>query len=375
MPAKIERVQYLRAAAALFVVLAHAIGDYKSVTGVDLLPLHYLGAVGVDLFFVISGFVMVQSTGSAFGTRHAAAVFLTRRAFRIAPLYWIVMALYALLQIAQGKWHVIDAQRITASALFFPYQAADGTMAPFYGIGWTLNYEMFFYGVFALWLGQRRGLALPGIAASIFAAVIAGQIVPLPQPLAYWFNAIILDFLLGVLIAMAYERGLAIPQRFAWPLIALGVVAVIGGGALGFNATLPEVPTAFPRWLAWGMPAAVIVAAVTLCRSPAFERPSWIGRWLGDTSYSMYLLHPMVIILLRKALPAGGPFAAPWTGTWAYVAGAGHVAVVIAITVLVSILSFTMLERPLIRLGKTAATLMERKRPLAGSRVPLKADL
>jgi exopolysaccharide production protein ExoZ len=373
MPAKIQRIQYLRAAAALSVVLAHAIGDYKSVTSVDLLPLHYLGAAGVDLFFVISGFVMVQSSGAAFGAPHAAAEFLTRRWFRIAPLYWIVMAGYALLQIAQGKWQVIDPARIVASALFFPLPAADGSLAPFYGIGWTLNFEMFFYVVFALCLGVRRRLAVPSIAATIGAAVIAGQMLPLPQPVAYWCNAIILDFLFGVLIAMAYERNWSIPRRAAWPLIAAAIGAVIVGGAYGFNATLPEVPTTFARWIAWGIPAATIVAAVILCRDNSFERLSGIGRQLGDASYSMYLLHPIVIILMRKLIPATSGMAEPWR----ILMGAGHIAAIIVLIALLSIASFAALERPMIRLGKAVVAHFRGRSAQAAPlpREPLKADI
>ena len=379
MPARIQRVQYLRAAAALGVVLAHAIGDYKAVAGIDLLPMHYLGAAGVDLFFVISGFVMVQSSSRSFGASNATAVFLTRRWFRIAPLYWIVMAGYALLQIAQGKWHVIQAPRVVSSALFFPMQTDDGSMAPFYGIGWTLNYEMFFYAVFALWLGVRRRLAAPGIAITICVLVVIGELFPLIQPLQYWFNAIILDFVFGVLIAVAFERGWTVTPRVAMAATAIAVAAVIGGGALGFNAVLPEVPTAFPRWIAWGLPAAIVVAAVTLCRSESFERPSRIGRALGDASYSLYLLHPIVIILLRKAVPSMA-LTADTVAPLRFLLGMGHIAVVVLLTALLSIASFVVLERPMIRLGKSFASLF-RRAPRSVSRtmpieIPrLKADI
>ena len=322
--------------------------------------LHYLGAAGVDLFFVISGFVMVQSADRIFGADRAAAIFLARRWFRIAPLYWIVMTAYALLQIAQGKWNVIDGPRIVASALFFPMQAADCSMAPFYGIGWTLNYEMFFYAIFAVWLGLRRGLAVPAIAATIAIAVVVGQTFPLIEPLHYWFNAIILDFQFGVLIAMAYERGWTISLRVALLSIVIAIAAVIGGGALGFNAVLPEVPTVFPRWIAWGCPAAIIMVAVTLCQSNAFERPSTIGRSLGDASYSIYLLHPIVIILLRKAIPATA-LSAETTVLLPYLLGFAHIAVVILVTALVSIANFIVLERPMIRLGKSLAPILQRE--------------
>jgi exopolysaccharide production protein ExoZ len=377
MPVKIQRVQYLRAFAAFTVVLAHAIGDYKAVVGIDLLPMHYLGAAGVDLFFVISGFVMVQSSGHAFGSSHSAAVFLMRRWFRVAPLYWIIMAVYALLQIAQGKWNIIDAPRILSSALFFPLQAKDGSMAPFYGIGWTLNYEMFFYAVFALWLGARRGAAISGTALTISALVIIGQIWPLPTPLNYWFNAIILDFMYGVLIAWAYDRGWKVTPQIALICCSIAVVLVIGGGALGFNALLPEMPTIFPRCIAWGLPAAIVVASVTLCRSDLFERSSKIGRALGDASYSMYLLHPIVIILLRKAIPALALM--PDTIAVLQIAmGIGHIAGVLVLTSILSLVSFAIFERPMIRLGHLMLPYLRRENRSSGQpglATRLKSDL
>jgi exopolysaccharide production protein ExoZ len=128
---QLKSIQILRAAAALGVLLDHA-GRW-----LDVAPIVDIGAAGVDLFFVISGFIMVYTSERLFGQTGAPQRFLARRIIRIVPLYWTLTAFAALVLFGFGP-------NTLGSYLFIPTHRG-----PILTVGWTLNYEMMFYSLFA----------------------------------------------------------------------------------------------------------------------------------------------------------------------------------------------------------------------------------
>src|SRR5258708_35165385 len=95
-----------------------------------------------------------------------------------------------------------------ASFLFIPYPRPSGVVDPLYGVGWTLNYEMFFYAVFAIALVARREIAVAAVAATLVVFVLANQCLGgLRLPLSYWADPIILEFVFGILVALGYRAG------------------------------------------------------------------------------------------------------------------------------------------------------------------------
>src|SRR5215467_252489 len=147
---RIGGIQVLRALAAVLVTICHAQAEIAKIGGLASAwppaALANLAGFGVDLFFVISGFIMVYSTDQLFGTAHGPMEFLKRRLLRIVPLYWIVTSLYLALtllipEFAKGY----PAGFLIASYLFIPAARPDGVIEPLVGQGWTLNYEMLFY--------------------------------------------------------------------------------------------------------------------------------------------------------------------------------------------------------------------------------------
>jgi peptidoglycan/LPS O-acetylase OafA/YrhL len=144
----------LRAAAALGVTCTHIVG-YEFVRQYQLpeiLPAFPIGNFGVDVFFVISGFVMVYASEPYFGRPRGSQEFFLRRLARIVPLYWATTTIILVYLILQ--YHDLTAVNFTpasvlASYLFIPVPQTDGFMAPVHGVGWTLNYEMFFYACFS----------------------------------------------------------------------------------------------------------------------------------------------------------------------------------------------------------------------------------
>src|SRR5205085_6006264 len=187
-----------------------------------------LGAAGVDLFFVISGFVMVYSSEALFGRLDGPVRFFLRRLARIAPLYWVVtIAIILYIYAAHGAtlWTIYSPGSLLASFLFWPYPRLDGLAFPVHLLGWTLNYEMFFYAVFAFAILLPRRAAVATVCVAFAALVTIGQLYSLPLPFGFWANSIILEFCYGMLIALLYRAGVRLPPSVT---CTLGISSVIG---------------------------------------------------------------------------------------------------------------------------------------------------
>ena len=207
-PGVLGNVQALRAIAALMVVVVHAYAvESTYLPGRPwTTPFHVLGTYGVDLFFVISGTVMLVSTATWFGEKTAPRRFLARRATRIYPPYAIVTALvlvaYLLVPSATG------AHRSARPDVLLSFLALPQRGEPLLVVGWTLTYELVFYCVFAVALRfQRRYLPLI-TAIWLLAVVLIGAFGPPENPwvrvLGSWFN---LEFVFGMAVGTAVLRG------------------------------------------------------------------------------------------------------------------------------------------------------------------------
>ena len=163
--ATLLNVQALRALAAFMVVCVH-IQALALMAGAPA-KVTEAGNAGVDLFFVISGFIMVFTTGRK---PMGPAAFFGARLRRIAPLYWsMTLAVFLVARLAPSLVQntPTDIGRLVASILFVPELRPDGTMRPVVFVGWTLNFEMAFYVLFALGLfAPRRWLGVVGTVAA-----------------------------------------------------------------------------------------------------------------------------------------------------------------------------------------------------------------
>jgi exopolysaccharide production protein ExoZ len=214
---KIHSLQALRAVAASLVVADHALldvtrGDVEnSATSLAWM----MGRIGVAIFFVISGFIMVHISWDDFGRRGAAAEFLRRRVVRIVPLYWLAtIAAFGFHKVSET--HGADAgwPELLRSILFIPYSNDDGGWAPILAQGWTLNYEMFFYALFAAALSFRRQIAVPAIVGTLVIFTFAGSFLT-PGILAYLSSPIVLLFVVGIGLAVLWRSyGLVEPKWF-----------------------------------------------------------------------------------------------------------------------------------------------------------------
>jgi exopolysaccharide production protein ExoZ len=291
-------LQILRAAAALMVVFAHIYPQLQPYGIQGAVPNFIFGASGVDLFFVISGFVMVYASERLFGARGAPWRFFARRIVRIAPIYWLATA--ALLYESSDRLPSIGATwgNILGSLAFVPVLRPDGLTVPVLDVGWTLDHEMFFYVCFSFALLLSRRLAVAAITMAFVIALHYGDALIPVLPTAYrvWLSPFLNEFLFGAWIAAAYREGLRIPAWTSGLLIALGLGMMVYAHVGNF--------TGLSRTLGWGGGAAMIVAAMTLARVPALSSRLWRPLTvLGDASYALYLFHAVLPIYLANIVP------------------------------------------------------------------------
>lgn len=301
-------IQVLRGLAAAMVVCHHYVAA-QAEQGVNAGRwLMEFGGSGVDIFFVISGFIMTI-TQSGEPRLCTARRFLLRRMLRIAPLYWgLTAAAFGLAVVAADSVHAdFSTEKFLMSMLFLPCcdgsidMAAQGYQAYVIPMAWTLTYEWLFYLVFALALALRLGpVARLGFIASCFAAgVLAGMLLRPSMPLLQVLsNPLLFEFLLGCAVAVLYQQGFRLQ---AWQALPLALAAMPVLANLGHDS-------AASRILLWGAAAFALVAAAALT-SGARAKPGLLLRpfaRLGDISYSLYLSHFFTLALfvrLQQHLP------------------------------------------------------------------------
>ena len=292
MRQKFITIQYLRGFAALLVLASHAL-LYPLVE--ENLGYGRLGWLGVILFFVISGFIMVAVTGEG---RFSAPAFLRRRFIRIAPMYWgatLLAAALALIAPQLFKTTVYDTGQLLLSLLFVPFHTpVSGGIHPLYKLGWTLNYEVFFYVCFALlaFLGAQARIVWLTVAFAAL-AVLGALFQPEPAIARFYTSFMPLAFCAGAWLGVATLSG----RLGMLSKQAIFAVAVIGLGGLvegfAFDAGQVEDGFAFIGFVAFAS-ALVLLAVRFERRLPRVA----ILEHIGDASYSIYLVHIYEVAIL-----------------------------------------------------------------------------
>ncbi|MGV8854330.1 MAG: acyltransferase family protein [Devosia sp.] len=290
---KFHTIQYLRGFAAMLVLASHAL----------LYPLiehdrgfGRLGWLGVILFFVISGFIMVAVTGEG---RFSAGDFLRRRVIRVVPLYWmatLLAAALALLAPQLFKTTVYDGTQLVLSLLFIPFHnAASGGIHPLYKLGWTLNYEMFFYVCFALLAFLGMGARVIWLTIAFAGLMVLGLLLQPQAAIPMFYTSFMpMAFCAGAWLGLATVRGklAALPPYVLYGVAAIGLVALVQGFAWGQGA-LVEDGFAFIGLL--------VFAATLVLLAERFDpqlQPIALLERIGDASYSIYLSHIYVVAIL-----------------------------------------------------------------------------
>jgi peptidoglycan/LPS O-acetylase OafA/YrhL len=278
-------IQVMRGLAALSVVFYHSINAaHRADPSIARIP--FLQA-GVDLFFIISGFVMVHVTRDKVGKPGAAREFLRNRIIRVVPLYWTYTTFMIVLLALFPSWfrsEHLNLSQALASYFFWPDRRG-----PFVQVGWTLNFEMFFYVCFALGFDRawkRYGLLIPGL----FLGGLWGVIHPTQVRtglVALAGSPFLLEFLSGMLVGYAYH-GRYRPPAWLGP-VGLAVCLILFAG---FRVHAH-------RMIEWGLP--LLFLFIT---GLGFEQRLRTGTrpllWLGDVSYSLYLSHFFTVSIMEK---------------------------------------------------------------------------
>lgn len=354
---RLSTLQLGRAFAAVSVVVGHTL--HEAAKWEDLSPaLRWADGFvpfgqGVDVFFVISGFIMYHVSRGHLDRPGYWREFARNRVVRIVPTYWFyTFVMVALLAILPSAFDTasLDLGQVVRSFLFLPgLDEARGN--PILQLGWTLNYEMFFYVLFAGAIATFGRRAVPALAVLLVAlAALHPILADGPYALQVWTRPIILDFAAGLGIGALWSRGVRVGRGAGKALVALSLATFLAIPALGLTVSM-GVYADIPFMVA----ATLFVAGLTLV--PDARPRGAVGRagvLVGDASYSLYLSHPFVltaIFLLWDRVPALRDL-----GGWAYLG------VTTAACVVASILAFWFIERPLTALARDGR-LHRRSRP------------
>ena len=285
----VASIQFLRFIAAALVVFNHsalALSHHVDSAVSNLfLGNSRFGASGVHIFFVISGFIMVYTS---FKGKDVAVLstsqFWTRRFLRIYPIYCVYCALYVLFYHNVFAVPFPSLPDLAGTLLLLP-----GYSQKIIGQGWTLAYEVYFYVCFgiAIVAGLKRGIL--GLTIFFLVSVLLRFCIDVSPPAAFVFtNSLLFEFLLGAWIAYMVVSGVRMSTVTALAMVIVGLAGYVAGFAFGFSR--------LPSLLTWGVPSALLVGGLVFIESNG-QLPIFIRRWsfLGDSSYSLYLLHVLLI--------------------------------------------------------------------------------
>ncbi|MDB5199018.1 MAG: Acyltransferase 3 [Chitinophagaceae bacterium] len=291
----LQLIQVLRGIASLLVVLLHC-----SRNSTEILQQRFLGDVflfggaGVDIFFVLSGFIITYTNFKFIGKSDHFNFFIRRRVVRIYPTYWIIISLFLLLQVLLPSFYrthfSFDFINIISTYLLLPGHVMVN------GVSWTLSYELFFYLLFSL------AFFIPQKKWSFYIAMLYAAIIILLPVMGYNFendNSLLslvtypmnVEFFMGVLVGVLISK---ISNKIAMPLIITGSILFLMS-AVFFNLNYYLVPNTFNRVILFGIPSFFIITGLVKYELNKKIKVHNIFLLLGEASYSLYLIHLPVL--------------------------------------------------------------------------------
>ncbi|MFT0876292.1 acyltransferase [Rhodopseudomonas sp. G2_2311] len=349
----VSNIQILRAVAAQSVATYHLQPMINASFGTDLkLP---VGAMGVDIFFVISGFIMFYTNHRSDRT---ATEFLANRFIRIAPLYWLATGCIAVLFVLgfhPNGLHHLTPEIFIRSLMFIRSDFPDGRTDLVLSLGWTLIYELFFYTLFATTLAVSsttfRLLIITTLLSVAVTTRFAFTLFSEPPPLLC--STILFEFWFGCALASLYLMWKPMRSRsmliVATGTLVLGIALSIQGAAF-HQERLDEW-----RVVYFGIPALLIVSAALLYERIGLRGTNRIALLLGAASYSLYLFHPILlqstVKITARLLPSNSdlsPILAALSAS--------------AVAIAASILIYLQIEKRILRAGHNFTKKLNRNR-------------
>lgn len=326
-------VQLLRALAAVLVVVCHAVTKQGQISGTG--AVWEIGGSGVDLFFIISGFIMCHVTANREVT---ARKFLVARVLRIIPLYWALTLVALLVYIVSPSLVNSSGGTTTVLHSFTLIPTGDKFLIQ---NGWTLTYEFWFYIIFAATLGFALRTRLAITSGIMVALAVAGSVLQPTNPTVMFLTApIVLEFVMGIGAYLFVRYGPRSRELSA-------LLVMIGAVILFFYALRGQVHV--DRVFSYGIPMAFVFAGlVSAERTVRQAANTTLGRvvgTIGDASYSLYLSHPFALAATAFAIKRFGLQEYPVTS----------VAVLTAVALVCGYLCYALIEVNLTKFVKSAS--------------------
>ena len=333
----------------MFVVAFHSLFiNAKYVSGDSILPdIFVFGQTGVDLFFVISGFVMIVAFHDRLGDRGQVAGFLKGRFFRIYPTYWVYCA--ALAAVYLVKPGLINASANGNVDLATSFLLLPDDSLPLLMVAWSLVHEVWFYLVFACILLLPASWCARAFALWFLAVAAAAVLLPIPvNPyLRIAAHPFTLEFIMGAFAGMAYlqvkERSLSTSIISAAGLFVgmIGLAYSIRTDVVDGSDVISSI--SLERAFAVGGSYALVLLAVALFeRSQGWRMPKPLT-FIGDISYSLYLSHILTLSLFGRVWSTVGTSGNPLVAAIVFWIAASAAVIVVAY------LSYRLVERPIMK--------------------------
>ncbi|HEY5728910.1 MAG TPA: acyltransferase [Anaerolineales bacterium] len=344
---KINNIQSLRGFAVLFVVFFHLFIVENKYSGFDtLLPATLqFGTFGVDLFFVISGFVMVTVTRGKFQNIKQSLRFLYHRLTRIYPLYWIYTLMALAVFLVQPAW--VNSSQGNQISILESFLLLPSNILPLVQVGWTLIHEVYFYLVyFLVFLLIPESLLVYAIGGWGLIVVMANIAIKVWNPyLSLIFSPLTIEFLSGCLLAVVYYRREGSKFNLLTLIGAAVLILILALVAYEYyrTSTGQVAPLDWWRVLLYGLPAWMITYCLLYAERTGFIFHPSIAR-IGDASYSIYLSHLFTINVVGRV--------------WAIFSVDGwfdnifFVLITFAVVLLAGFLSYSMVENKLLGLSR-----------------------
>lgn len=291
----LQSIQFLRAFACLYVVFFHSTELYpKNIDTQFFWGLFQYGFSGVDIFFVLSGFIITLTSYKFIGKKAHTIQFLYKRIVRIFPTYWIIIVFFLSLQIIFPTFYrthfSLNFDTLINTFLLLPGHKMIN------GVSWTLTHELWFYLIFALVFLLRKSIIIL-LYLAYFIAILIYLFLPKNSDYSFMiFHPMNIEFLLGIIAAIVFKK---IPYRFTKTLITIGFLLLFLGA---FIYSKQLLPSDLLRLILFGIPSFIIVVALAALE---FHKPVVLNNIyisLGDASYSLYLLHLPILAATSKVI-------------------------------------------------------------------------
>lgn len=337
---RIEPLQFLRGLAAVLILSKHALYEVDLISPIDFNYgnyTHYI--VGIDIFFVLSGFIMIYISQGLWGFQNAKEFFL-RRVVRIVPIYWfytsVLAAIAILIPQVLGNAEFLPFDFIK-SLFFIPYVNTAGDLQPLLANGWSLNYEMYFYFIFALCLLLPMPYSLMALGGYFLITVFTEFAGAQSMFANFYSRPIILEFLAGAIIGFLFIKNIRLPSWCFYIGVTFVVSAMV---ALLFTNTLEA------HGIDYNKPLVGILSVLLLVLPKGAENlrmPRW-GVKIGDSSYTLYLAHPFAIGAITQLilLTDTALIIHPWL----------IFAVIFAVSIYGSFIAYNLIEKPALKWSK-----------------------